>query len=426
MTFSPEQQTLFIIIYGFLAWLVEVIFFSVKEKKFINRGLLSLPIDFELGVAFSALSIALPPLGRHYGEMYIITLALLIMIHAVLGFFGGRLTRNAKWMESAPVGTLRGLLLSIPSAAVILLVYLLIQPFMMIAASAIPRIALIIIGIVFWMLILADFITVVLAMRKGWDSFKRQMEESRADKLSVKIGKGVWKRLEKAYPGISSEKKRGEIIFAKGMSLDKLIWIFLISAFLGDIIEMLYCRMVGGTWMSRSSVIFGPFSFVWGIGAVLLTVSLIRLKDKNDRWIILAGGLLGGAFEYMCSVFTELVFGKVFWDYSYMPLNIGGRTNVLFMFFWGILGLVWVKIAYPPLERFIEKFPPAAAKAFTWFIIVLMALNGIFTMAVMLRYNERQENLPPGNVLEKFIDNTYDDEFVENRWQNMLSADGGR
>ncbi len=427
MTFHSEQQTLFLLIYGFLAWAVEVIFYAVKEKAFINRGFLSLPIDFEIGLVFSGLAVALPPLGRNYGAMYVITLASLVLIRAVLGFFGGRLSKNATWMKTtAPSGTWQSILKNALLAAAILLVYLLLQPVLMVLVAAIPEIVLTVIQIVAWVLILADFIAVILAMRKGRDSFERQMEKGQTDELSAKISNGIWRRLERAYPGIRDEQTRGEIVFAKGMSLDKLIWVFLISALLGDVIETFYCRLVGGTWMSRSSVIFGPFSFVWGIGAVLLTVSLTRLKDKDDRWVLLAGGLLGGAFEYMCSVFTELVFGKVFWDYSYMPLNIGGRTNVLFMFFWGVLGLVWVKIAYPPLEKFIEKFPPLAAKIATWVIIVLMALNGLFTMAVMLRYNERQADQPPSNILEEFIDSAYDDDFVENRWQNMVAADSDK
>ncbi len=422
MTLHLEQQTFFLLIYGFLAWVAEVIFFSVKEKKFINRALLSLPIDFEIGMVFAVISVALPFLGRNYGAMYVITLASLVIIRAVLGFFGGRLSKNAKWLEAAPAGTWQNLLRLALTAAAILVAYLLLQPLLMVLTAMIPQVVLIVIGIVAWVLIVADFIAVVFAMRKGQESFERRMEKGQTDELSARIGRTVWRRLEKAYPGISDGQERGDIVFAKGMNLDKLIWVFLISAFVGDIIETIFCRVTGGVWMSRSSVIFGPFSFVWGIGAVLLTVCLIRLRDKNDRWILLAGALLGGAFEYLCSVFTELVFGKVFWDYSDMPLNIGGRTNLLYMVFWGILGLVWVKIAYPPLDRFIEKFPPVAAKIVTWLIVVLMVLNGLFTVAVMLRYNERQADQPPSNILEEFIDKTYDDDFVENRWQNMSSA----
>ncbi len=422
MTYHFGQLTLLLLLYGFLTWAVEVVYFAIRKKQFINRGLLSLPIDFEIGLVFSIISLLLPSLGRDYVGMYLITLAVLVLTRSVLGFFCGRLTKHIEWLEKAPSGSWKNLLFNVLAAGAILVVYLLLRPVLMVVMT-IPKVILTVLCIAAWVLILGNFAAVVFAMRKGRDSIARQIEKSRTDDLSAWISKTVWKRLEKAYPGIQDEDRQGEIAFAKGMSLDKLIWVFLISALLGDLIETLYCRLVGGTWMSRSSVIFGPFSFVWGIGAVLLTVTLTRLRDKNDRWILLAGAILGGAFEYICSLFTELIYGKVFWDYSDMPLNIGGRTNVLFMVFWGILGLVWVKIVYPPLDRFIEKFPPIAAKAVTWLILVVTALNGLFTMAVILRYNERQAGEPPSNVLEEFIDNTYDDDFVENRWQNMASAD---
>ncbi len=423
MAFDFEQVTLFLLIYGFLVWTAEVVFFAVRKKAFINRGLLSLPIDFEIGVVFALMTVILPTLGRNYAGMYLITFASLILVRSVLGFACGRLTRNVKWMERASSATGRNFLLSAVAAAVFLLLYLLLQPLLMVLAELIPRPVLFVICIVAWALILVDFAAVVFAMRRGKARFDQQRERGRTDELASRIARHIWRWLEKAYPGIQDEKTRGTIVFAKGMSLDKLIWVFLISALLGDIIETLYCRVTAGIWMSRSSVVFGPFSFVWGIGAVVLTVSLIRLKDKNFLWIFLAGAVLGGAFEYMCSVFTELVFGKVFWDYSHLPLNIGGRTNVLFMFFWGILGLVWVKLAYPPLERFIEKFPPLAAKIVTWFIVVLMALNALFTAAVFMRYNARQDGIPPKGALTEFIDRVYDDEYVENRWRNMKSTD---
>lgn len=423
MTYNLSQQMFFLLVYGFLAWAAEAVFFAVKERKFINRSLLTLPINFEIGVVFFNIVVVLPTLGRNYAAMYLITFSNLIITRAILGFFGGRLTKNAKWLEEAPSGTGKNVILNAITAAAILLIYLLFQPLLMVLVEMIPHFLLFVVCVAAAVLILIDFITVLIAVKKGRESFEQAMRKGRADAAASRIARFVWKRLEKAYPGISDEKQRGSIVFAKGMSLDKIVWVFLISALLGDIIEMFYCRLVGGEWMSRSSVVFGPFSFVWGIGAVVLTVSLIRLKDKDDRWVMLAGALLGGAFEYMCSVFTEIVFGKVFWDYSDMPLNIGGRTNVLFMFFWGILGLVWVKIAYPRLDALIEKFPPVAAKVCTWLIIVLMAFNGLFTMAVMMRYNARQTDPEPSGILEEFIDRNYDDDFVEHRWKNMLSAE---
>ena len=78
------------------------------------------------------------------------------------------------------------------------------------------------------------------------------------------------------------------------------------------------------------------------------------------------GTVLGGAYEYACSIFTELVFGTVFWDYSKLPFNLGGRINLLFCFFWGIAAVVWLKIIYPKLSNLIEKIPIKTGNILTW------------------------------------------------------------
>ena len=195
---------------------------------------------------------------------------------------------------------------------------------------------------------------------------------------------------------------------------------FLISALLGDIIETFWCGLVDGEWMNRSSVLYGPFSFVWGLGAVVLTVTLQGLAEKSDRYIFLAGFLVGGAYEYLCSVFTELVFGTVFWDYSDMPLNIGGRTNVLFCFFWGVLAVVWIKMIYPPMSKGIESLPALAGKIATWIVVFVMACNALLTSSAMLRYSTRPIQPEPANAFEEFIDRQYGDARMEARWPNMI------
>ncbi len=422
MEFSIYRQMLFLLIYGFLAWCVEAVYFAATRKQFVNRGLLTLPIDVEMGLVFANITVVLPTMGRNYLGMYLLTLGNLILVRAITGFFRSRITRRATWLYAAPSATAHNLVLQLVAAAGILLIYLLVQPIMILLESFLSDTVQRVIFVVAWVLILSDFVTVLIAVRKGSAAFEKRRVKGKTDEMSDAIARFVWRRLEKAYPGISDENQRSKLVFAKGMSLDKLVWVFLISALLGDIIETFYVRFDSGVWMSRSSVIIGPFSFVWGIGAVLLTIALMRFKDKNVLWILLVGGILGGVFEYMCSVFTEIVFGKIFWDYSHMPLNIGGRTNVAFMFCWGILGVVWVKIAYPPLEHLIEKFPPLAAKLTTWAVAVLMVFDALLTILVLNRYNTRQIRPEPANIVEQFIDETYDDEFVEHRWQNMKSS----
>ena len=82
-------------------------------------------------------------------------------------------------------------------------------------------------------------------------------------------------------------------MFASGITLTKMFWVFLICSLLGDIIETFFVRFTAGIWMSRSSVLYGPFSIVWGLGAVVLTVVLSPLSKKGDRYVFLGGFLLG-------------------------------------------------------------------------------------------------------------------------------------
>ncbi len=119
-------------------------------------------------------------------------------------------------------------------------------------------------------------------------------------------------------------------------------------------------------------------------------------------------------------MFTELVFGTVFWDYSDMLLNIGGRTNVLFCFFWGVLAVVWINMIYPPMSKGIESLPALAGKIATWIVVFVMACNALLTSAAMLRYSTRPIQPEPANAFEEFIDRQYSDVRMEARWPNMI------
>lgn len=213
-------------------------------------------------------------------------------------------------------------------------------------------------------------------------------------------------------------------IFAEGICLDKLVWVFFVSAILGDVIETFYCRICEGVWMSRSSVLYGRFSVVWGIGAVVLTLVLYRFANRPNNYILLIGAFIGGVYEYGCSLFTELVFGSVFWDYSWMPLNIAGRTNLLYMAFWGILSVVWIKYIYPKMSHLIEKFPVKLGKICTWAFVVFMIGNILLSAMAMIRYTRRQEGVEASNQVEEFLDTTYKDERIEEVWPNMYFLKG--
>lgn len=213
--------------------------------------------------------------------------------------------------------------------------------------------------------------------------------------------------------------EKGKKVFADGCGFYKLFWVFLLGAVFGDIVEIIWCRMNTGNWMSRSSLVIGQFSIVWGLGCFLLTFFLHRLIGKDDRYIFISGIVLGGAFEYVCSVFTERIFGCVFWDYSHMPFNIHGRINLLFCFFWGIVALVWLKIIYPWMSKGIERIPVLPGKIVTWLLILFLIFDCIISTAALYRMKTRRLNIPPKNWAEEYVDENFSDEWLRERYQNL-------
>lgn len=419
------EFSLYLLIYSFLGWVVEIIYYAATRRRFINRGFTSLPVILSYGTTFAMLAFVLPTLRGNHVIALIGTMVIVAVVDALFDWLTRRIGSRANWEPERDrlfSGKLQGVAASAAIAAVYYLVYLIVHPVLMGFVLLIPNLILKILVGALMALLLVDFASVAYALRTGRGSrFEDESNEARR-RFADRISERVWVRLKKAYPGIENapEEQLDDYVFAKGLCWDKLIWVFLVSALIGDLIEMLFCRLTGGVWMSRSSVLYGPFSIVWGMGAVVLTVTLQRLADKDDRHVFLAGFVIGGAYEYMCSVFTELVFGTVFWDYSHMPLNIGGRTNVLYCFFWGALSVIWIKIIYPRMSSLIEKLPAITGKLMTWAIVAVMLCNGLLTGAAMLRYNSRAVRPEAANVLDSFLDEHYDDAFMEERWPNMV------
>ena len=429
--FERYELALYLIIYSFLGWAAEAGWYAVTRRKFCNRGVVGLPLVLCYGFTFVLLILVLPTLAGRHVLSFLATMVVSAVVERIGDHFFQRVGPKIRWDQERSrllSGTGKGLLSSALVAGVYYLTYLIIHPVLTAGLTLVPGLLRQIVVIVTFLLVGLDFAAVSYAVRTGDASrYEERLAAGGQGRLAAHLYNAVWKRLQKAYPGIrqAGEEEQGAYTFAKGLCWDKLVWVFLISALLGDIIETFWCGLVDGQWMNRSSVLYGPFSFVWGLGAVVLTVTLQGLAERNDRYVFAAGFIVGGAYEYLCSVFTELVFGTVFWDYSDMPLNIGGRTNVLFCFFWGVLAVVWIKIVYPPMSKGIESLPPLAGKIATWIVVLFMGCNALLTSAAMLRYTERPVHPEPANAFQEILDRQYGDARMEQRWPNMIVTEGG-
>ena len=198
--------------------------------------------------------------------------------------------------------------------------------------------------------------------------------------------------------------------------------LFFIGAFLGDITETIFCRITAGVWMSRSSVVWGPFSLVWGLAVAAATLLLYRYRERSDHFLFLMGTCLGGAYEYVCSVVLEVLFGKVFWDYSKIPFNLGGSINLLYCFFWGIAAVIWIKAMYPALSSLIEKIPIRAGKILSWCMILFFICNILVSSMALLRSDQRAQGIPAEQAWQRVMDERYGDDRLEEIYPNAIQV----
>ena len=440
--FSGTDLVLYFFFYGFMAWIIATIFVSLKEQGYRNFGILNLPILVQPAIMMIFLIILSS--GKNVSTPGVLFMSFLygIFVNKIALFFLHKFYQNKNNSIDFSKGNLKAS--TIYSLFLTLFGYILLKSFHPILFSFVSLLPLSLLRILASLLLIflaSDIVLLYLLPRKYYIKREEILAQNRKLRLGEWISRGIWKRIYRQYPSLLTNSKEGStetgaspstgiaasdyflqqqgIVFAEGIHFYKLIWMLLISSFIGDIIETVYVFLTAHVLMRRSSLVIGPFSIVWGLGAVILTLVLSKVKKQNNLSIFIAGFFFGGAFEYLCSVFTEVFFGMKFWDYSYMPFNIDGRTNLLFMIFWGIVSVLWFHYAYPPISRFIEKIPPILGSVLAIAIALFFLSDSIVTAMVMVRATDRKEHPEPRNVIEEFVDQEYPENVVRKLWPNM-------
>ena len=237
------------------------------------------------------------------------------------------------------------------------------------------------------------------------------------------------RRLRRGLDSLDTEThaKRGTLGLAEPgegyIRLDffNLFWTFVICCFLGLAVECIFHMTVvdPGVYQDRAGLLYGPFSPIYGFGAVLMTMALNRFKDKNVILLFVACTIIGGAFEYFVSWFMEVGFGAVAWDYSGHFLNIQGRTCLLYASMFGVLGVAWIKWLLPLLLKIINKIPWQLRSSITTICAVLMLVNCIMTLQALDNWYARVSGETPDDPIEEFYAKYYDNDVMPNRYQSM-------
>ena len=200
-----------------------------------------------------------------------------------------------------------------------------------------------------------------------------------------------------------------------------VFWVFVITCVLGVVVEVLFHMIVvdPGVYQDRRGLLFGPFSPIYGVGAVLMTVALNRFKNAGLLVTFAVCTLIGGTFEYCVSLYMEVAYGVIAWDYSDQFLNVNGRTCLLYASMFGLMGLWWIKWALPRLLSIINMIPWKIRYSVTTVCAVLMLFNIGMTFQALDCWQERVNGEPVVSEVQQFYATYFDNDEMANRFQSM-------
>ena len=417
------------LVYSFLGWVGETVVATIKGRQFTNRGMASGPFCFVYGTAGVLLAVGLADLRTNWLALFAGSFLIATVVEWVTAKFLERVHHRRWWDYSGKKFNLDGyvclqysvlwgvlgavsvrwgndLLLRLCAVFPPLLFHIAVWVSMSIAA--LDQISA------------AVVVERYAAKHPRLEQLGQELGKGKS-RLQQKIAASVERRIQKAYP--EAARPEPTTTAEKAMSFSDLVWLFVVGAFLGDVVETIFCRVTAGVWMSRSSLVWGPFSVVWGLALVLAAVLLRGSERKSESRIFWFGVILGGAYEYLCSAVTELLFGTVFWDYSGFKFNLGGRINLLYCFFWGIAAVAWIRYGYPLVAKGMNKLKTHIRPWMTAALAVFMAVNMGVSALAMARYDARTSGVEAATPLAVFLDAHFDNARMERIYPNAKKVE---
>lgn len=412
------------LVYSFLGWVGETVVATAKGRRFTNRGVASGPFCFVYGTAGVLITIGLNDQRASLAALFFGSMIYATVVEWLTAKLLERIHHRRWWDYSDKKFNLDGY---------VCLQYSLLWGLLGMAAvrwgndllfRLCAHLPPLLFHAVVWVgmaLAVLDQISAMVVVSRYANRHPRLEQLNRelgrgSERLRQKITASVEKRIQRAYPAAARPEPTTSA--EKQLSLADLLWLFVIGAFLGDVVETIFCRITAGVWMSRSSLVWGPFSVVWGLALALSTVLLRNCENKSDSAIFAFGVFMGGAYEYVCSAVGELLFGVIFWDYSGFKFNIAGRVNLLYCFFWGIAAVVWLRLGYPLVAKGMDLVRRHVKPWMTILLAIFMAVNMSLSGLALARYNSRTDGITPQNQLEVFLDEHFDNARMERVYPN--------
>lgn len=131
-------------------------------------------------------------------------------------------------------------------------------------------------------------------------------------------------------------------------------WYFFCYSFLGFLLEVAFARITHSDKPDRKCFLLLPLCPVYGLGALTILLAA-QFAYPYPLLLAVLGGGAATAVEYLVGLFYERVLGVAFWDYSNLPINVGGKVCLPFSLAWSVLALVLVYVIHPWVAALVSQ-----------------------------------------------------------------------
>ena len=166
---------------------------------------------------------------------------------------------------------------------------------------------------------------------------------------------------------------------------------FFIYSFLGWCTEVAFAGFKEHRFVNRG-FLNGPFCPIYGFGVASVIVFLTPYKEDLIVLYILSVVLVT-VVEGITGWAMDKIFHNKWWDYSNMPLNIGGYVCLLFSLIWGVACVVIMKLIHPVIAKGVDWLPRPVGWTLIAVLGILLIVDTCVTSSAIFKLNKKLEHM---------------------------------
>ncbi len=196
--------------------------------------------------------------------------------------------------------------------------------------------------------------------------------------------------------------------------------LFIIGGLFGYIFETIGFLLKNGHLTNKQGLWFSPLKPIYGLGIILISAILYKMKKKSPILIFLLGLLIGAIFEYIASLFQDYILHTSTWNYSNMKNNLNGRINLPYSIIWGAITYLWIKYGLDIYLKFYNKILKFKLSRIIIIIItIFLAFDLSLTSIVTKRYSQRKRGIEATSDFDTYIDKYFNNKVFEKKFPNL-------